>query len=181
MRGSESHKPRVMLASRKTDAPTTRRLGRTKHLPLRSVQNTDNGDSPAVPTSSHALLVIPGGRGDGFQANIRGHMLDLADPSSGHALAPTPDDLFIVSIASEFAWSAQTLLRAYGLPDDVSVSATWRAHEGLPNLADIKLTVTVSIRAEAVGAALSAAFANSLAARSLAEPVVHISFEGVNR
>jgi hypothetical protein len=89
--------------------------------------------------------------------------------------------LFIVSIASEFAWSAQRFLRAYGLPDDVSVSATWRTQEDLPSLAGISLTVTVSRRAEAVGAALGAAFENSLAARSLAEPVVHISFEGVNR
>jgi hypothetical protein len=34
--------------------------------------------------------------------------------------------------------------------------------------------------AEGVGAALAGAFANSLAARPLAERVVHISFEGVN-
>ena len=108
-------------------------------------------------------------------------ILDLANPSSGHALARTPDDLFIVSIASELAWSAQRFLRAYGLPDDVTVSATWRTQEDLPSLAGISLTVTVSRRAEAVGAALGAAFENSLAARSLAEPVVHISFEGVNR
>jgi len=146
-----------------------------------AVKATDNGDSRAVPTSSHGLFVIQRGRGDGFQATIRGHILDLADPSSGHALAPTPDDLFIVSIASEFGWSARRFLRAYGLPDEVSVSARWRTHEDLPSLADISLTVTVSRRVEAVSAALAAAFANSLAARSLAEPVVHISFEGVNR
>jgi uncharacterized OsmC-like protein len=134
-----------------------------------------------VPTSSHGLFVIPRGRGDGFRASIRGHILDLADPGSGHALAPTPDDLLIVSIASELAWSARRFLRAYGLPDDVSVSATWRTHEDPPSLADIKLTVTVPKRAEAVSAALAAAFANSLAARSLAEHLVHISLEGVNR
>jgi uncharacterized OsmC-like protein len=136
----------------------------------------------AVPTSSQPLFVIPRGRGDGFQASIRGHILDLADPSSGHALAPTPDDLFIVSIASECAWSARKFLRAYGLPDDVSVSANWRTtHEDPSSPADINLTVTVSSRPEAMSAALAAAVANSLAARSLAEPVVHISFEGVNR
>jgi hypothetical protein len=59
----------------------------------------------------------------------------------------------------------------------VSVSAKWRTHEDLPSLADIELTVTVSRHAEAVSAALAAAFANSLAARFLAEPVVHISLE----
>jgi hypothetical protein len=162
-----------------TSALTTRRLERINQ-PLRSVQNTDNGDSHAVPTSSHALFVIPRGRGDGFQASIRGHILDLADPTSGHTLAPTPDDLFILSIASECAWSAQRFLRAFDLPDDVSVSAKWRTPENLPGPADITLIVTVSRRAEAVSAALAVAFANSLAARSLAEPVVHISLEGAN-
>jgi putative redox protein len=165
-----------------TNALTSRRLEQTKDQPLRSVPNTDNGDSDAEPTSSHALFVIPRGRGDGFRASIRGHILDLADPGSGHVLAPTPDDLFIASIAAELAWSARRFLQAYGLPDDVSVSAEWRTPEDLPSLADISLTVTVSRRAEAVGgAALAAAFQTSLAARSLAEPVVHISFEGVNR
>ena len=164
-----------------TNALTSRRREQTKDQPLRSVPNTDHGDSHTVPRSSHALFVIPSGRGDGFRASIRGHVLDLAEPSSGHALAPTPDDLFIVSIASELAWSAQRFLRAYGLPDDVSVSATWRTREDLPSPADIDLTVTVSRRAEAVGAVLAAALANSLTARSPAESVVHISLEGVNR
>jgi hypothetical protein len=63
----------------------------------------------------------------------------------------------------------------------VSVSATWRTNADLPSPADIDLTVTVSRRAEAVSAALAAAFANGFAARSLAEPVVYISLEGVNR
>ena len=130
---------------------------------------------------SDDLFVIPRGRGDGFQASIRGHVLDLADPASGQALAPTPDDLFIVSIASELAWSARSLLRAHGMPDDVSVSATWRRNEHVPGLADIKMTVTVSSRAEAAKAALDATFASRLAARSLAESVVSISFEGVSR
>jgi hypothetical protein len=159
------------------NAPTTRTLERIGDQPLQSVQHTDNGASRALPTSSHGLFVIQRGRGDGFRATIRGHILDLADPSSRHALAPTPDDLFIVSIASEFAWSARRFLRAYGLPDAVSVSATWRTHGDLPGLADISLTVTLSRRAEAASASLAAVFANSLAARSLAEPVVHISLE----
>jgi uncharacterized OsmC-like protein len=124
-----------------------------------------------------ALFVIPRGRGDGLRASIRGHILDLADASSGHALAPTPDDLFVVSIASECARSARRFLRASGLPDHVSVAATWRTSEELPSLADIDLTVTVSRRAEAVSSTLADAFAHSLAAHSLAQPVVHISLE----
>ena len=127
------------------------------------------------------LFVIPRRQRDGFQATIRGHILDLADPASGHALAPTPDDLFIVSIASELAWSARSLLRAHGMPDDVSVSATWRKHEHLPGVTDMKMTVTVPRCAEAASAALDATFARRLAARSLAGSVVNISYEGVNR
>jgi hypothetical protein len=140
---------------------------------LRSMQNTNNADSHA--------FVIPRERGTGFQASIRGQVFDLGDPSSGHALAPTPDELRIVSIASELAWSTRRFLRAHGLPDDVSVSANWRTHDDQLGLADINLTVTLPRRAEAVSAALATAFANTLAARSLAEPVVHISLEGANR
>jgi hypothetical protein len=158
---------------------TTREVERITDQALDPVHNTDNCESDAAPTS-HALFVIPTRRGDGFRASIHGHMLELADPTD-HRLAPAPDDLLIVSIASDLAWSARRSLRAYGLPDDVSVSAKWRTPEDLPSVADINRTVTVSSCAEAVSAALAAAFENSLAARSLAEPVVHISLEGVNR
>lgn len=146
-----------------------------------ATDNAHNGDGQAAPTSSDGLFVIPRGRGDGFQASIRGHILDLADPNSGHALAPTPDDLFIASIASGLAWSARSFLRTHRLPDNVSVSATWRTHEGLPGLADINLTVTAPRSAEALGAALAAAFADTLAERSPSEPGVHLAFEGVDR
>lgn len=162
-----------------TNALTTRPPERIKDQPLRSVQNTDNGESEAAPTS-HALFIIPTRRGDGFTASIHGHMLELADPTD-YRLAPSPDDLLIASIASDLAWSARRFLRACGLPDDVSVSARWQTTEDRPSLADINLTVTVTRCAEPVSAALAAAFANSLAARSLAEPVVHISLDGVNR
>ena len=146
---------------------------------LNRVHNPANRGSD-VASTSHALYITPTRRGDGFEASIHGDILELSDPTD-HRLTPSPDDLLIASIASELAWSARKFLRAYGLPDDVSVSATWRTTEGLPSLADINLTVTLSKRAEAVGGALAAAFANSLAARSLADPVVHISCEGVDR
>jgi uncharacterized OsmC-like protein len=136
-------------------------------------------ESDAGP-SSRALFIIPTRWGDSLTASIRGHMLELADPAD-HRLAPSPDDLLIASIASDLAWSARSFLRASRLPDDVSVSATWRTIEGLPSLAEITLTVTMSRRAEVLSGALAAAFANSLAARSLAEPVVHISLEGADR
>ena len=146
---------------------------------LDPVLNTDNCESDAAPRS-HALFIIPTRRGDGFNASIHGHMLELADPTD-HRLAPSPDDLVVAAIASDLAWSARRFLRAYGLPDDVSVSATWRTDEDLVALVDINMTVTVSRPAEAVSGALATVFENSLAARPLGEPAVHISFEGVNR
>jgi uncharacterized OsmC-like protein len=139
----------------------------------------EDRDSDAAPTS-HALFITPARWGDGFQASIHGHILELADPTD-HRLAPSPHDLLIAAIASDLAWSARRFLRADGLPGDVSVSAGWQTTEGLPSLDDITLTLTVSTRAEAVSGVLAAAFANSLAARSLAEPVVHVSLEGANR
>jgi uncharacterized OsmC-like protein len=161
------------------NALTIGRLEPIEDRPLQSVHTNEKCESDAVSTS-HELFIIPTRLGNGFKASIHGHLLELADPTD-HRLAPSPDDLLVASNASGLAWCARRFLRGHGLPDDVSVSARWRTTEDLPRLADITLTVTVSERAEAVTEALAAALANSLAARSLAEPVVHISLEGVNR
>jgi uncharacterized OsmC-like protein len=131
----------------------------------------------SVRTASHALFITPRGRGDGFQASVRGHILDLVDPAS-YALAPTPDDLYIVSLAAGLAWTARRFLRAERLPDYVSVAAEWQTHSDPPTPADIALTVTVSERAEAVSDALTAALEQSLTARSLVTPIVRVSLEG---
>jgi organic hydroperoxide reductase OsmC/OhrA len=133
--------------------------------------NLDTADSHAVPAATNELFVVPNGRRDGFHATIRGHELELAHPDSGHALAPTPDDLLISSVASDFAWSAQRFLRAQQLPNDVSVSAAWRTHDDPPRLAHLDMTVTVSNSAEAVSETLVAALENSCAARSLNAPL----------
>jgi uncharacterized OsmC-like protein len=138
-------------------------------------------DFDVTPPAKNNLFVIGHARRDGFWASIRGHVLDLADPASDKDLAPTPDDLFIASIASDFAWCARSLLRARELPDTVSVSATWRTDNHPRRVTDISLTVVLSRRAEAARAALATAFANNLAARSLVAPVVHISFEGAQQ
>jgi hypothetical protein len=148
---------------------------------VRAAYGANTGDAQAGLTSSRALFVLPHERRDGFWANIRGHVLDLADPDTGHVLAPEPDDLFIVSIASELAWTARRILRGSGLPDDVSVSANWRTQADPPSPSDIDLTVTVSRLAEGANAVLAAALDNRLAARSLVRPVAHISWEGANR
>jgi hypothetical protein len=96
-------------------------------------------------------------------------VLELADPSTLHRLAPTPDDLFITSIASDLAWTARDLLRSRGLPDDVSVSAHSVRLDDPPNLADISMTVTVPETAEALSDAFEHALAERVAARSLDE------------
>jgi hypothetical protein len=121
--------------------------------------------------SSDVLFVIPRGRGGGLQASIRGHLLELADPGSGHGLAPTPDDLFVVAIASDLAWLARRFLRDHGLPGDVSVSAHSRRLDGPPSVMEISMTVTVSESVAAMSTALENALAQRVAARSLEEPV----------
>lgn len=132
--------------------------------------------------TSHSVLVNPHERREGFWANIRGHVFDLADPSSGSALAPTPDDIFIVSIAAALAWRAQTALRSCELPDYVSVAATWRApDEDARALSDISLTVTVSQGAEGAKEPLAALLEESLTSRFLAEPSVRVSLEEESR
>lgn len=123
----------------------------------------------AVSASRNALYVLASGRGrgfEGFRASIRGHLLELADPTSAHGLAPTPDDLLIASISSDFAWFARRFLRAQGIADYLSVSAAWRAYEDPPRLGDIDVTVTVSnadaSMAEMLAAALERRFARRL-------------------
>jgi uncharacterized OsmC-like protein len=139
---------------------------RTRDQALRPLTQGDSGTDSASEARC-ALFIVPIGRGDGFRASIRGHMLELADPNSGHPLAPTPADLLIASIASDFAWIARRVLRARELPDDISVSATWRTREDPPSLEDINVTVTVSERAAPVSAELVTAFENGLVATSL--------------
>ncbi|HEU0248613.1 MAG TPA: OsmC family protein [Gaiellaceae bacterium] len=119
--------------------------------------------------SRDALFVIPG-RGGGLRASIRGHFLELAEPRPAHRLAPTPDDLFIASVASDLAWTACYFLRARGLSDDLSVSAEWLRLENTPRLTDVRVTVTVSETAEALSEALEDTLAERVAARSLDEP-----------
>jgi hypothetical protein len=136
---------------------------------------SDDGSGGKLSTK-HTLFVVPRGQDEGFRASVRGRILDLGDPSS-YALAPTTDDLLIVSFAAALAWSARSFLRAHRLPEYVSVSAEWRPHEDPPNLADIKLTVEVSKRAEELSDALIAVLEDTIAARAHAEPVVHVSLE----
>jgi uncharacterized OsmC-like protein len=114
-----------------------------------------------------AVFVIPTRRGDGLRASIRGHVLELADPNPGHGLAPTPDDLLIVAVASDLAWSARRFLRDQGLTDDVSVSAAWRTPENPPSLPDISVTVALPEAAETMSDALMTALEARVAARSL--------------
>jgi hypothetical protein len=131
--------------------------------------------SPRAPSRS-TLFVIPRERNGGFQASVRGHVLDLIDPDS-YALAPNADDLLILSLASTLAWSARKFLRTRGLPDYVSVAAEWRTQDRPPSVEDINLTVAVSREADAVSVELATALETNLASRSLAAPILSISAE----
>jgi organic hydroperoxide reductase OsmC/OhrA len=134
---------------------------------------------PQPAPASHDALFVTQGRGGGLRASIRGLLLELAEPSPVHRLAPTPDDLFIASIASDLAWSARHFLHTRGLPDDVSVSAEWRTPENRSRLTDVSMTVTVSETVEPTSDALEQTLAERVAARSLHEPPrVHVRCVG---
>jgi hypothetical protein len=123
---------------------------------------------------ANAVFVVPTGRQAGFRAHVRGHLLELADPYSAYALAPTPDDLLIVSVASDLAWFARRFLRGRALADHVSVVAGWTS-ENLIGPSDISVTVSVSTTARVVGEALLAALEKRIAARSPFDPLrVHL-------
>lgn len=116
--------------------------------------------------TSLSTHVVPSGRGqglEGFRASIRGHLLELADPDSAHGLAPTPEDLLIASIASDFAWFARQFLRARGVADYLSVSATWRAQDDPPGLGGVDVTVAVSKAAAPMTETLAAALESRVA------------------
>lgn len=131
---------------------------------------------PTAPSPSQTLFVVPRGEGAGFRAKVRGHVLDLIDPSS-YALAPTADDLLVVSLAATSAWSARGFLRERNLPDYVSVSAERRTQPDPSGRWEINLSITVSEQARADADALAEALQKSLTARVASEPVIHISFQ----
>jgi hypothetical protein len=128
-----------------------------------------------------SLYVVQRGMGTGFVATIRGHVLELASPYSGHSLAPTPDDLFVAAIASELAWSTRALLQAHGLPEDVSIVANWRSLDDLPGPADIAVTATVERDAETAYTDIADLFARGLATRLRTRPRIHVSMEGARQ
>lgn len=153
--------------------PTTRLMGSTAVSPHSSQAVRE----PNRVASRDILFVIPT-RGGGLRASIRGHLLELAEPSPVHRLAPTPDDLFVASIASDLAWTARHFLSAHGLPADVSVSAEWWRREDPPSVTDVSMTVTVSENAEALGDALGDALAERIAARTVEPPQLHLHCVG---
>jgi uncharacterized OsmC-like protein len=142
---------------------TTRRAGPTAGPP---------DSAPAVRereadlASRDALFVLPE-RGGRLRASIRGHFLELAEPDSGHRLAPTPDDLFVASIASDLAWSARHFFRRHGRRADVSVSATWQTLGDPPSLADIEVAVAVPESEQRASEGFTATLEERLASRSL--------------
>ena len=91
-------------------------------------------------------------------------MIVLADPADD-PFAPTADELLILSIASELAWSARRFLRAQGQAADVNLTVTWQTVEDPPRLADISVTVTAPPIADTLRAALQSALEERAAAR----------------
>jgi hypothetical protein len=101
-------------------------------------------------------------------------MLELADPDSGHGLAPTPGDLITAAIASDIAWLARRFLRDHGLDDYVSVSARVRTSESVPGLGGIDVTVDVAAHVAAMGETLARALERRVAAQWSLEPQLRV-------
>ena len=127
-------------------------------------------------STNHSLFIVPTRR-DGFMASIRGRAIELEDPTDD-PFAPTPDELLILSIASDSAWHARRFLRDNGLAADVNVTVTWRTLADPPRLADVSLTVDVPAVSETTGEALLSALEERAAVRSLDDPPhIHLSCE----
>jgi hypothetical protein len=153
MRGPDNHVPPVVVASRSAVHVT------------RATLADENGGVDSAPVR-RTLFVIPTTRGDGFRASIRGHRLELAEPTD-RASAPTPDDLLIASISSDLAWAARRFLRDHALADDVSVSAAWWTFENSWRPNDGRVTVAVAGASEATRNALAATLEERLVGRAL--------------
>ncbi|HEX5094560.1 MAG TPA: hypothetical protein VFX21_01040, partial [Acidimicrobiia bacterium] len=97
-----------------------------------------------------------------FRASIRGNVLELPDPAGGL----TPDDLFVVSVASDLAWLARGFLRDRDLADDVSVGASWRMPGNVSPLTELSLTIAVSVARQTAADALLAELEERVAPRS---------------
>jgi hypothetical protein len=130
------------------------------------------GERESVSTSGYALFVIPTKRGEGFRASIRGYLLELADPDSGHGLAPTPEDLLTAAVAADVAWFARRFLHERGLDGYVSVTA--RTSERLPGPGALDVTVDVSDPAGSLRATLADALKRRVAARSSLPPELRV-------
>ena len=113
----------------------------------------------------HSFYILPSGRADGFRANIRGHLLDLADPMSSRFFAPTPDDLFVVAVAADFAWFARSYLRDCGVDDYVAVSAGWDTRDSPMPSESLSVTVTVALAAAELEETLTAELRARVASR----------------
>jgi hypothetical protein len=135
----------------------------------------DGRDDQRMPTARSAgvaLFVTPCGA-DGFRASVRGHVLDLADPASGHRLAPTPRDLVAAALASDAAWFARRFLRDRELDDYVSVSVWTTTSEGPPSWCDFDVRVDVAAHA-AIGRTLAMALQERFAAHASKPPKIDV-------
>jgi hypothetical protein len=78
----------------------------------------------------------------GLHASIRGHEIELSDPRLGHALAPTPDDLLVASLAAHIAWVAQARV-ASGAGGTVELAARCRSDREAGSPVGVEIRVIV--------------------------------------
>jgi len=82
----------------------------------------------ATTAEGRASMRVEHRGGDRFEIAVRGHHVLVDQPVEAHGedLAPTPTELFVVSLASCVAFYARRYLRRHDLPEDgLAVDVSW--------------------------------------------------------
>jgi uncharacterized OsmC-like protein len=93
-----------------------------------------------------AVIRVDHTEGDLFEISVRQHVLHADQPTDagGSDGAPTPTELFVVSLASCVAFYARRFLVRHSLPSEgTSVTATFTMAERPARVSEIRLAITL--------------------------------------
>ena len=122
--------------------------------------------------------------GDRFTIEVRGHSFTVDQPvaDGGTNLGPSPTEVFVASLAGCVGFYGRRFLARHGLPDDVTVDATWSMATSPSRVGSIRL----SVRAPGLPGSLEPRFAKVIEHCTvhntlMAPPEVAISIEQEQR
>lgn len=99
-----------------------------------------------VNAATNHLIKVEYKRGDMFEIDVRHHRLRVDQPieDGGSDAAPTPTELFVVSLASCVAFYVRRFLTRHGLPaEGLSVAADFAMEERPARVGRIELTINL--------------------------------------